>query len=112
MEPMTVTTAAILGGTAFGGSLLNALIVRKGAKEQVAESKVIRAFERETFGKTFAEEKRATRVAEKISKEKLALEKSKIDFDKRQTFIDNFLTNINLNPGAGNNFIELSRARR
>ena len=107
-----VSTGLLWAGVTGGSNLLNVLFQWQGMKEQKREAKKTRAFEKETFERTFAEEKRATRVAEKQRKEEFALQQDTLNFNKRQTFISNFLTGLNKNPSAQANFIQLSRGRR
>lgn len=110
MEPLTM--GLILGGASLGTGLLNTLITVGGAKAQRREGAETRVFQRETFERTFAEEKRASRAAEKLSKEQLAMQKDINNFNKRQTFVNNFLTVLNKDPERQQQMINLSRGRR
>jgi len=110
MDPLT--TGLILGGVSLGSGLLNYLITSRGAKEQAKEGEETRQYQRETFERTFAEEKRASRTNQKIAKRRMKLDEDMFNFNQRQSFVNNFLTGLNQNPNARESFIGLSRGRR
>jgi uncharacterized UPF0160 family protein len=110
MEP--VTAGLIKAGVPAVTGLLDILLTMQASKEQKRESKKIRAFQRETFEKTFAEEKRATRASKKIQKQQLERQKEIDDFNKRQAFVNNFLTVLNKDPKRQQEMINLSRGRQ
>ena len=110
MEP--VTMGLILGGTSLGTGLLNTLLTARASKEQKKENLETRAFQRETFERTFAEDKRSARVSEKLAKENLKRQAEIDNFNNRQSFVNNFLTILNNDPQRQQQMINLSRGRK
>lgn len=102
----------VMGGASLFGTGINAWMqyeARKDAKK--AHAKSIKQQER-VFERQFGEEKRQARVAEELSREKIKLSKEEGAFNRKQTFLNNFLTTLNTSPAAKAQFIQVSRGRR
>lgn len=63
------------------------------------------------FRRTFGEERRATRVGEKLAKERLAVSKQELQAQKSNQFVTNFLTMLNTRPQARQQMLAISRGR-
>jgi len=110
----TATSPLAIGAFAIQGfgSIANAWIQWKGLKEGRKESRRGRAFQKEMWERAEGIRQRERKEDVAIRKEEFGEQKSLNAFNKRQTFLDGVLTQLNRKPGLTNNFINAQRGRK
>lgn len=93
----------------LGAAGISAWIQWNAQKRARVAHKEAQETEMSIFRRTFGEERRATRVGEKLAKEKLALDKQELQAEKSNQFVTNFLTMLNTRPQARQQMLAISR---
>ena len=102
----------ILAGVAAVGSIANAWVQYQGLTEGRKENRSTRAANERMWERAEGIRQKERKQDIAIRKEEFAETKSLNRFNKRQTFINTALTQLNRKPGLVNNFIAAQRGRK